>query len=60
MTLPNYGVYSATKAAVEQLTGVFAKEVGAPGIRVNYFDPDPRNTDLFLDCKVVQYPNHYN
>jgi 3-oxoacyl-[acyl-carrier protein] reductase len=58
--LPNYGVYSATKAAVELLTGVFAKEVGARGITVNYFYPDPRNTDLFLDCKVVQYPNHYN
>ncbi len=27
--LPIYGVYLATKAALEQLTGVFAKEVAA-------------------------------
>lgn len=35
--LPIYGVYSATKAAVEQLTGVFAKEVAALGLTVNFF-----------------------
>jgi len=35
------------------LTGVFAKEVGARGITVNFFSPQPTNTDLFLEGKVV-------
>jgi len=35
------------------LTGVFAKEVGARGITVNYFLPEPTNTDFFLEGKVV-------
>ncbi|WP_445242687.1 SDR family oxidoreductase [Microcoleus sp. S28C3] len=60
MMLPTHGVYSATKAAVEQLTGVFAKEVAARGFTVNYFSPEPTNTDLFLEGKVVQYFNPYN
>ena len=53
LMLPTYGVYLATKAALDLLTGVFAKKVGARGITVNYFSPAPTNTDLFLDCKVV-------
>jgi 3-oxoacyl-[acyl-carrier protein] reductase len=51
--LPTYGVYSGTKAALYLLTGVFAKEVGARGITVNYFLPEPTNTDFFLEGKVV-------
>jgi 3-oxoacyl-[acyl-carrier protein] reductase len=51
LMLPTYGVYSATKAAVEQLTRVFAKEVGARGITVNSISPGPTNTDLFLEGK---------
>jgi 3-oxoacyl-[acyl-carrier protein] reductase len=59
--LPTDGVYSATKAGVEQLTGVFAKkEVAARGLTVNYFYPETTNTDLFLEGKVVQYFNQYN
>jgi len=49
--LPTYGVYSATKAAVEQLTRVFAKEIGARGITVNSVSPGPTNTELFLEGK---------
>ncbi|MEG4999685.1 SDR family oxidoreductase [Microcoleus sp. B4-D4] len=60
LMLPTYGVYSATKAAVEQLKWVFAKEIAARGLTVNSFSSEPTNTDLFLDCKVVQCPNHYN
>ena len=37
--LPTYGPYVATKAAVEQLTRVFAKEVGSRGINVNSISP---------------------
>jgi 3-oxoacyl-[acyl-carrier protein] reductase len=54
LMLPTYGVYSATKAAVEQLTRVFAKEVGARGITVNSISPGPTNTDLFLEGKTKE------
>ncbi len=48
---PIYGVYSATKAAVEQLSRVFAKEIGVRGINVNCVLPGPTATDLFLTGK---------
>jgi 3-oxoacyl-[acyl-carrier protein] reductase len=54
LMLPTYGVYSATKASVEQLTRVFAKEVGARGITVNSISPGPTNTDLFLEGKTEE------
>jgi 3-oxoacyl-[acyl-carrier protein] reductase len=49
--LPSYGTYVATKAAVEQLTRVFSKEVGARGINVNSVSPGPTNTELFTNGK---------
>jgi 3-oxoacyl-[acyl-carrier protein] reductase len=49
--LPGYGAYVATKAAVEQLTRVFSKEVGSRGINVNSVSPGPTNTELFLKGK---------
>ena len=48
--LPTYSTYVATKAAVEQLTRVFAKEVGR-GINVNSVSPGPTNTELFTKGK---------
>lgn len=39
-------VYSSSKAAVEQLTKVLAKELGANGITVNAIGPTPISTDL--------------
>jgi 3-oxoacyl-[acyl-carrier protein] reductase len=51
LMLPTYGVYVATKAAVEQLTRVFSKEIGTRGINVNSVSPGPTNTDLFLNGK---------
>ncbi|KQC01543.1 SDR family oxidoreductase [Pedobacter sp. Hv1] len=51
LMLPTYGTYVATKAAVEQLTRVFAKEVGARGINVNSISPGPTNTELFTQGK---------
>ncbi|KJD36647.1 3-ketoacyl-ACP reductase [Tamlana sedimentorum] len=48
---PTYGIYSATKAAVEQLSKVFAKEVGHRSINVNCVLPGPTGTDLFLQGK---------
>jgi 3-oxoacyl-[acyl-carrier protein] reductase len=51
LMMPTYGTYSATKAAVEQLTRVFAKEVGQRGITVNSISPGPTNTELFAEGK---------
>lgn len=56
--LPTYGVYSATKAAVEQLTRVFAKEVGQRAITVNSISPGPTNTDLFTKGKTEETIKH--
>jgi 3-oxoacyl-[acyl-carrier protein] reductase len=52
MNLPDYGVYTATKAAVESLTQVFAKELRGRGISVNAVAPGPVATELFLDGKT--------
>jgi 3-oxoacyl-[acyl-carrier protein] reductase len=49
--LPTYSTYAATKSAVEQLTRVFSKEVGARGINVNSVSPGPTNTELFTNGK---------
>jgi 3-oxoacyl-[acyl-carrier protein] reductase len=48
---PTYGVYVATKAAVEAMTHVLAKELGARGITVNAVAPGPVATELFLTGK---------
>ena len=37
--MPSYLVYSATKGAIEQLSRVLAKELGARGITVNTVSP---------------------
>lgn len=49
--MPTYSTYVASKAAVEQLTRVFAKEVGHRGINVNSVSPGPTNTELFTKGK---------
>ncbi len=54
LMLPTYGVYSASKAAVEQMTRVFAKEIGARGITVNSVSPGPTNTELFSEGKTEE------
>ena len=55
--LPSYGTYVATKAAVEQLTRVFSKEVGSRGINVNSVSPGPTNTELFTMGKSEEVIN---
>ncbi|HWY96234.1 MAG TPA: SDR family oxidoreductase [Steroidobacteraceae bacterium] len=51
MLMPTYGVYAATKAAVEAMTSVLAKEVRGRNITVNAVAPGPTATDLFLKGK---------
>ncbi|SHM08795.1 SDR family oxidoreductase [Rhodanobacter sp. OK091] len=48
---PGYGVYAATKAGVEAITGVFAKELRGRSITVNAIAPGPTATNLFLKGK---------
>jgi 3-oxoacyl-[acyl-carrier protein] reductase len=48
---PTYGVYAATKAAVEAMTSVLAKELRGRAITVNAVAPGPTATDLFLNGK---------
>ena len=42
---PNYSVYTATKAAVDAITGVLAKELGPRNIRVNSINPGMIETE---------------
>jgi 3-oxoacyl-[acyl-carrier protein] reductase len=46
--VPTYAVYAAAKAAVEAMTHVLAKELGARHVTVNAVAPGPVATDLFL------------
>jgi len=48
---PTYGVYAATKAGVEAMTHILAKELGPKKITVNAIAPGPVATKLFLDGK---------
>ncbi|MCG1037049.1 SDR family oxidoreductase [Polaribacter sargassicola] len=54
LMLPTYAIYSATKAAVEQMTRVFSKEIGR-GISVNALAPGPTETELFLTGKTPEF-----
>ncbi|APO68745.1 short-chain dehydrogenase protein [Rhizobium gallicum] len=49
--LETYGVYAATKAAVEMLTAIMSKEMRGRNITVNAVAPGPTATDLFLNGK---------
>ena len=54
LMVPTYGVYSATKGAVEHLTRVASKEAAARGIRVNSVSPGPTNTELYIKGKTPE------
>ena len=49
--LETYGVYAATKAAVETMTAIAAKEMRGRNITVNAVAPGATATDLFLTGK---------
>jgi len=55
---PTYGIYAATKAAVEALTHVLAKELRGRNITVNAVAPGPTATRLFLDGKSKELVDH--
>jgi 3-oxoacyl-[acyl-carrier protein] reductase len=55
---PTYGVYAATKAAVEAMTSILAKELRGRNITVNAIAPGPTATKLFLDGKPQAVIDH--
>jgi 3-oxoacyl-[acyl-carrier protein] reductase len=55
---PTYAVYAATKAGVEAMTHVLAKELRGRNITVNAIAPGPTATALFLEGKSQQVIDH--
>src|SRR3981189_221495 len=49
--LETYGIYAATKSAIETMTAILSKEMRGRGITVNAVAPGPTATDLFLNGK---------
>ncbi|XP_074577889.1 NADPH-dependent aldehyde reductase-like protein, chloroplastic [Curcuma longa] len=49
--LPGYGAYAASKAAVEAMTKVLAKELRGTGVTANCVAPGPTATELFFAGK---------
>lgn len=54
MNLPGYAAYAGTKAAIEAITRVMAKEMRGRQITVNAVAPGPTATALFLDGKTSE------
>ena len=49
--MPGYGIYAATKAAVETMTSIMAKDLRGRNITVNAVAWGPTATDMFLKGK---------
>lgn len=54
LKLEGYGIYAGTKAAIETMTGILAKELRGKSITVNAVAPGPTATALFLDGKPAE------
>jgi 3-oxoacyl-[acyl-carrier protein] reductase len=55
LMLPNYGVYDSTKGAIEQLTRILSKELGAKNITVNTISPGATDTEFFRKGKSEEF-----
>lgn len=51
---PGYGAYTASKAAVEAMIKILAKELKGTGITANCVAPGPVATELFLEGKTEE------
>jgi len=58
LAFPGYSIYAATKAAVETMTNIFAKELRGRNITVNAVAPGPTATELFLKDKTEDQIEH--
>jgi 3-oxoacyl-[acyl-carrier protein] reductase len=56
--LETYGVYAATKAAIETMTAILSKEMRGRNITVNAVAPGPVGTELFLNGKSQELIDH--
>jgi 3-oxoacyl-[acyl-carrier protein] reductase len=54
LQMPTYSIYAATKAAVETMTRVLARELRGKNITANAVAPGPTATELFLDGKPAE------
>jgi 3-oxoacyl-[acyl-carrier protein] reductase len=59
LNLPGYGIYTATKAAVEAFTRVFAKALRGRDNTVNAVAPGPIATALFFEGKSGEQIQSY-
>jgi 3-oxoacyl-[acyl-carrier protein] reductase len=59
LKLETYGIYAASKAAVEVLTAILSKELRGRSITVNAVAPGPTATELFLRGKSGELIEHY-
>ena len=57
--VPGYGVYYASKAAIEEMSRVCSRELGSKGISVNALRPGPTNTKLFMEGKTPEVVKHF-
>jgi 3-oxoacyl-[acyl-carrier protein] reductase len=56
VALPNVGIYSATKFAINGFTRAWARDLGPKGITVNAVQPGPIDTDMNpADSKFAEY-----
>lgn len=56
--LETYGIYAATKSAVETMTAILSKELRGRSITVNAIAPGPTATGLFLKGKSQELIDH--
>lgn len=54
LAMPGYSAYAASKAAIETMTNIFAKELRGKNINVNAVAPGPTATQLFLTGKSAE------
>ena len=55
LMFPGYGVYDATKGAIEAMTHVISKEFGPRGITVNAVSPGATETETYRQGKSAEF-----
>ena len=55
LMLPGYGVYDATKGAIEAMSHVISKEFGPRRITINVVSPGATETESYRDGKSAQF-----